>query len=100
MICEAMEFPDDWTAFIQQYEFADKEEVYTNGSMLIPSFRVAQMVEHYFGSKECEIVGHYEASTRGEVGRERVKLSCGHIVERHSKYCQECGAKVRKAVER
>lgn len=49
---------------------------------------------------ECEIVIHYEASTRGEVGRERVKLSCGHIVERHSKYCQECGRKIRKAVKR
>ena len=54
MSCEAMEFPDDWTAFIQQYEFADKEEVYTNGSMLVPSFRVGQMVEHYFGGGERE----------------------------------------------
>ena len=49
---------------------------------------------------ECEIVSYYEASTRGEVGRERVKLSCGHIVERHSKYCQECGRKIQKAVKR
>jgi hypothetical protein len=50
------------------------------------------------GGGECEIVEHYAASTRGEIGRERVKLSCGHIVERHSKFCQECGAKIRKAV--
>lgn len=52
------------------------------------------------GVGECEIVGHYEASTRGEIGRERIKLSCGHIVERHSKYCQECGRKIQKAVKR
>ena len=49
---------------------------------------------------ECEITCCYAASTRGEVGRERVELSCGHIVERHSKYCQECGHKIRKAVKR
>lgn len=52
------------------------------------------------GDGECEIVEHYVASTRSEVGRERVKLSCGHIVERHSKYCQECGRKIRKVVKR
>jgi len=97
---DMMSFPDDWMEFVHDYEFSDKEEVYTNGSMLIPSFRVGQMVEHYFGGKECEIVGHYEASTRGEIGRERIKLSCGHIVERHSKYCQECGRKIQKAVKR
>lgn len=52
------------------------------------------------GAGECEIVEHYAASTRGEIGRERVKLSCGHIAERHSKFCQECGAKIQEAVKR
>lgn len=49
MSCSIMSFPDNWSEFIHQYEIADKEEVYTNGSMLIPVFRVQQMVEHYFG---------------------------------------------------
>ena len=53
-----------------------------------------QAIAATLGGGECEIVEHYAASTRGEIGRERVKLSCGHIVERHSKFCQECGAKV------
>lgn len=48
---DVMSFPDNWWTFVQQYQFADKEEIYTNGSMLIPSFRVRQMVEHYFGGK-------------------------------------------------
>lgn len=48
---DVMNFPDNWWEFVQQYQFADKEEVYTNGSMLIPSFRVRQMVEHYFGGE-------------------------------------------------
>lgn len=48
---DIMSFPDNWWAFVQQYQFADKDEVYTNGSMLIQSFRVRQMVEHYFGGE-------------------------------------------------
>ena len=46
---EMMGFPADWQEFVQQYQFADREETYTNGAMLIPSLRVRQMVEHYFG---------------------------------------------------
>lgn len=52
------------------------------------------------GGGECEIVEHYVARTRGEIGRERVKLSCGHIVERHSKFCPECGARIREEMKR
>lgn len=48
---DVMSFPSNWWTFVQQYQFADKDEVYTNGSMLIPSFRVRQMVEHYFGGE-------------------------------------------------
>lgn len=48
---DVMSFPSDWWTFVQQYQFADKDEIYTNGSMLIPSFRVRQMVEHYFGGE-------------------------------------------------
>lgn len=55
-----MSFPDNWWTFVQQYQFADKDEVYTNGSMLIPSFRVRQMVEHYFGGKVGKTSRHAE----------------------------------------
>lgn len=48
---ECMMFPNDWAKFLEDYSFKDKEEVYTNGSMLVPVFRVEQMIEHYFGSK-------------------------------------------------
>lgn len=41
-------FPIIWEDFVKTYEFRDKEELYTNGAMLIPSFRVEQMVKHYF----------------------------------------------------
>lgn len=44
---EAMQFPDSWQEYLHQYEFRDDMEEYTNGAMLIPSFRVKQMMEYY-----------------------------------------------------
>ena len=67
---DVMIYPNDWWTFVQQYQFADKDEVYTNGSMLIPSFRVRQMVEHYFGgevgktSRYAELFGTPERAAR------------------------------------
>ena len=67
---DVMNFPNNWWTFVQQYQFADKDEVYTNGSMLIPSFRVRQMVEHYFGgevgktSRHAELFGTPERAAR------------------------------------
>lgn len=65
-----MSFPNNWWTFVQQYQFSDKDEVYTNGSMLIPSFRVRQMVEHYFGgevgktSRYAELFGTPERAAK------------------------------------
>ena len=44
---EMMTFPESPQEFIEQYSFTDKEKVYTNGSELIPVFRVHQMLEYY-----------------------------------------------------
>lgn len=43
---EMMEFPETWEEFEKDYGFDDKEEVYTNGARLIPSFRVKQWLDH------------------------------------------------------
>ena len=43
---QQMEFPNTWEEFEKVYGFTDKEEVYTNGSRLIPSFRVKQWLDH------------------------------------------------------
>ena len=48
---ECMMFPKNWEKFVENYSFKDKEEVYTNGTVLVPVFRVEQMVEHYFSRK-------------------------------------------------
>lgn len=45
---DMMDFPPTWELFLHDYGFEDTRQIYTNGSRLIPSFRVKQMVEHYF----------------------------------------------------
>lgn len=44
---DAMSFPNTFEEFIHEYEFKDEEEIYTNGTNLIPSFRVIQAWDHY-----------------------------------------------------
>lgn len=44
---DMMNFPERWEDFLHDYEFEDARRIYTNGSRLIPSFRVKQMMEHY-----------------------------------------------------
>lgn len=46
-MADIMNFPPTFEEFIRQYEFVDKEEIYTNGTKLIPSFRVRQAWNHY-----------------------------------------------------
>ena len=51
-MADGMHFPDTIQEFIKNYSFKDAEEVYTNGSELIPVFRVMQAIEHYMNNKE------------------------------------------------
>ena len=46
MTREKMEFPNTFDEFVESYGFKDNEEVYTNGSELIPVFRVKQWLDH------------------------------------------------------
>lgn len=47
-----MEFPETIEEFIEHYSFKDKEQIYTNGSVLMPVFRVKQMIDHYFSKNK------------------------------------------------
>ena len=49
-MADCMEFPNTAEGFIEQYKFTDTKQEYTNGSELIPVFRVKQMMEHYFAT--------------------------------------------------
>lgn len=41
-----MTFPATFDEFAEQYKIVDNEKIYTNGTELIPIFRVKQWLEH------------------------------------------------------
>ena len=45
-MADCMTFPEDWHDFLKDYSFNDSEHAYTNGSELIPVFRVEQLIDH------------------------------------------------------
>lgn len=51
---ERMDFPKIIWEFLLDYSFLDEEKVYTNGILLIPTFRVKQAIEHYYEGKESD----------------------------------------------
>ena len=62
---ECMEFPETFKEFTESYGFKDSEEVYTNGSKLIPVFRVEQWLEH----KQAEILDKISAEIEEKMSR-------------------------------
>lgn len=85
---DMMDFPPTWELFLHDYEFEDARRIYTNGSRLIPSFRVKQMIEHYFlnppvSSNCCPCdacqTGWGKLSTQGV-------SSCEEICEQYKKW--------------
>lgn len=57
---EQMEFPETFEGFAKEYGFKDDKEVYTNGSDLIPIFRVKQWLEHDNKLRRIETDTAYE----------------------------------------
>ena len=96
---DVMEFPRTPEEFCGQYSFFDKDEVYTNGSLLIPVFRVEQMVEHYF-ERTCELNdslsrnGGYKCSECSAIFDGYEDDVSYDIVPN---YCPSCGARVMKS---
>lgn len=46
VMADAMTFPNTWEEFEEMYSITDTEQIYTNGSRLIPTFRVRQWLDH------------------------------------------------------
>lgn len=53
-MADLMTFPDTWEEFEQDYGFTDVEQIYTNGSRLIQSFRVKQWLDHISSETKAE----------------------------------------------
>ena len=83
-----MNFPKRWEDFLHDYEFEDARRIYINGSKLIPSFRVKQMMEHYAPVRH----GRWENITGGMV----TLGDCSECKVRQpvigTNYCKNCGA--------
>ena len=92
-MADMMIFPKRWEDFLHDYEFEDARRIYINGSRLIPSFRVKQMMEHYAPVRHGRWI-EQEKYTFG------VMYDCSICGERildngHSwNYCPNCGAKM------
>lgn len=91
---ESMVFPENWEQFLRDYEFEDARRIYTNGSRLIPSFRVRQMMEHYAPTVDAAPVVH----ARWVWSPECCKWICsncrGREGECESPVCKWCGARM------
>ena len=89
-MADMMNFPKRWEDFLHDYEFEDARRIYTNGSRLIPSFRVKQMMEHYAPVRH----GRWENITGGMV----TLGDCSECKVRQpvigTNYCKNCGAKM------
>ena len=92
-MADMMNFPKRWEDFLHDYEFEDARRIYTNGSRLISSFRVKQMMEHYAPVRHGRWI-EQEKYTFG------VMYDCSICGDRildngHSwNYCPSCGAKM------
>ena len=62
---DIMTFPKRWEDFLHDYEFEDARRIYTNGSRLIPSFRVKQMMEHYATVVRCKDCKYWQDNNGG-----------------------------------
>lgn len=62
-MADMMEFPNTWEEFEKVYGFADTKQIYTNGSRLIPSFRVEQWLDHITGEWNCAACEHFRSDT-------------------------------------
>ena len=75
---DMMKFPDTVEEFMEQYKITDTEQIYTNGTELVPIFRMKQWFEHLPSAESethdnarkthacvspCDICRHYPPSS-------------------------------------
>ena len=95
-MADMMNFPKRWEDFLHDYEFEDARRIYTNGSRLIPSFRVKQMMEHYAPVRH----GRWIEPTRLYYGAKQYECSLCYLDKFWKKHeitekypcCPNCGA--------
>lgn len=88
-MADMMIFPDTVEEFMEQYKITDTEQIYTNGTELVPIFRMRQWFDH---KPECE-QGHWIISSNGYYpycSECKSKPKSGEMTD----FCPSCGAKM------
>lgn len=92
-----MQFPETFEEFAKSYGFKDSKEIYTNGSELIPVFRVEQWLEHALAERTCHFEPDVIEVLLDEDGNEILdadgnEIETGEPAEDCSAFeCSECG---------
>jgi len=99
---DCMTFPNNWHTFLDEYSFKDTEKIYTNGSNLIPTFRVEQLIEHYFLNsrpKAMRILSPFQ--NKEDNANDNYQYECSncdygdvHAKSAHVPYCWHFGAEM------
>ena len=94
-MADMMNFPKRWEDFLHDYEFEDDRRIYTNGSKLIPSFRVKQMMEHYAPVRHGKWIDKGEYAVCMECGgRSGTQYDGVELIPLMTQFCPNCGAKM------
>ena len=94
-MAEQMTFPATWEEYEKFYGFTDKEQVYTNGSRLILSFRVKQWLDHL---PSAERKGHWieHENPKNVFSIECSECGCWFLHEHlvRNSFCPNCGTRM------
>lgn len=91
---DMMTFPDTWEEFEKLYGFNDAEEIYTNNSRLIPSFRVKQWLDHLPSVQPRR--GKWAGKGDSEGFGIFICDNCGKFAMMEYDFCPNCGADMRE----
>ena len=73
---DCMTFPDTVEEFMEQYKVVDTEHIYTNGSELVPIFRMKQWFEHLPSAQPDTTTHDSIPAETGKNGGDRTSGDC------------------------
>ena len=90
---DCMTFPDTVEEFMEQYKIVDTEQIYTNGTELVPIFRMKQWFEHQ--PSITQKTGRWRNVARFSELIVRLCSECGYATTTYNppNYCEFCGSK-------
>jgi len=88
---DMMTFPDTWEKYEKSYGFTDNKKVYTNGTRLIPSFRVKQWLDHLSSAQPERKKGEWIRNDNGTYSCSICKSWIPEEQHHYARYCLYCG---------